>query len=42
MMDQCHLAKGAYAEIRLSYLVLKVPSVTLSLHVLRETFISRF
>lgn len=41
-MDQCHLGKGSYAEIHRAYLVLKVHNVTLSLHALRETFISRF
>lgn len=42
MMDQCHLGKEAYVEMYYSYLVLKVHSITLSLHVLREIFISMF
>lgn len=42
MMDQCHLGTEAYVEMCFSYLVLKVHSITLSLHVLREIFISRF
>lgn len=42
MMDQCHLGKEVYAEMCFSYLVLKVHSITLSLHILREIFISRF
>jgi len=41
-MDPCHMGKVAYVEIRLSYLALKVHSVTLSLLVSREIFISKF
>lgn len=42
MMDQCHLGTEAYVEMGFSYLVLKVHSITLSLHVLRQIFISKF